>query len=275
MSTRAVIIGDTGIRIGGGAPLALMAGPCVIESLEHCLLVGEAARRVCESLGIPFIFKASFDKANRSSFESFRGPGLEEGLKILARVRSRLGVPVLSDIHEPSQAAAAGQVLDVIQIPAFLCRQTDLLVAAARTGRPVNIKKGQFVAPEQMRLAVDKVRQAGNPQVMVTERGTFFGYGRLVNDFAGLSLMRQFAPVIFDATHSCQLPGGGGSVTGGQREMVPVLARAAAAVGVDALFMEVHDRPDQAKSDAATVWPVDRLRGVLEACLKAAEAARA
>jgi 2-dehydro-3-deoxyphosphooctonate aldolase (KDO 8-P synthase) len=275
MSTRAVIIGDTGIRIGGGAPLALMAGPCVIESLEHCLLVGEAARRVCESLGIPFVFKASFDKANRSSFESFRGPGLEEGLKILARVRSRLGVPVLSDIHEPSQAAAAGQVLDVIQIPAFLCRQTDLLVAAARTGRPVNIKKGQFVAPEQMRLAVDKVRQAGNPQVMVTERGTFFGYGRLVNDFAGLSLMRQFAPVIFDATHSCQLPGGGGSVTGGQREMVPVLARAAAAVGVDALFMEVHDRPDQAKSDAATVWPVDRLRGVLEACLKAAEAARA
>ena len=275
MSTRAVIIGDTGIRIGGGAPLALMAGPCVIESLEHCLLVGEAARRVCESLGIPFIFKASFDKANRSSFESFRGPGLEEGLKILARVRSRLGVPVLSDIHEPSQAAAAGQVLDVIQIPAFLCRQTDLLVAAARTGRPVNIKKGQFVAPEQMRLAVDKVRQAGNSQVMVTERGTFFGYGRLVNDFAGLSLMRQFAPVIFDATHSCQLPGGGGSVTGGQREMVPVLARAAAAVGVDALFMEVHDRPDQAKSDAATVWPVDRLRGVLEACLKAAEAARA
>jgi 2-dehydro-3-deoxyphosphooctonate aldolase (KDO 8-P synthase) len=275
MSTRAVIIGDTGIRIGGGAPLALMAGPCVIESLEHCLLVGEAARRVCESLGIPFVFKASFDKANRSSFESFRGPGLEEGLKILARVRSRLGVPVLSDIHEPSQAAAAGQVLDVIQVPAFLCRQTDLLVAAARTGRPVNIKKGQFVAPEQMRLAVDKVRQAGNPQVMVTERGTFFGYGRLVNDFAGLSLMRQFAPVIFDATHSCQLPGGGGSVTGGQREMVPVLARAAAAVGVDALFMEVHDRPDQAKSDAATVWPVDRLRGVLEACLKAAEAARA
>lgn len=275
MSTRAVIIGDTGIRIGGGAPLALMAGPCVIESLEHCLLVGEAARRVCEPLGIPFIFKASFDKANRSSFESFRGPGLEEGLKILARVRSRLGVPVLSDIHEPSQAAAAGQVLDVIQVPAFLCRQTDLLVAAARTGRPVNIKKGQFVAPEQMRLAVDKVRQAGNPQVMVTERGTFFGYGRLVNDFAGLSLMRQFAPVIFDATHSCQLPGGGGSVTGGQREMVPVLARAAAAVGVDALFMEVHDRPDQAKSDAATVWPVDRLRGVLEACLKAAEAARA
>jgi len=275
MSTRAVIIGDTGIRIGGGAPLALMAGPCVIESLEHCLLVGEAARRVCESLGIPFVFKASFDKANRSSLESFRGPGLEEGLKILARVRSRLGVPVLSDIHEPSQAAAAGQVLDVIQIPAFLCRQTDLLVAAARTGRPVNIKKGQFVAPEQMRLAVDKVRQAGNSQVMVTERGTFFGYGRLVNDFAGLSLMRQFAPVIFDATHSCQLPGGGGSVTGGQREMVPVLARAAAAVGVDALFMEVHDRPDQAKSDAATVWPVDRLRGVLEACLKAAEAARA
>ncbi len=274
MNTRAVTLGEAGIRIGGGASLALIAGPCVIESLEHCLRVGEAARRVCEALGMPFIFKASFDKANRSSIESFRGPGLEEGLRILAGVRSRLGVPVLSDIHEPSQAAAAGVVLDVIQIPAFLCRQTDLLVAAARTGKPVNIKKGQFVAPEQMRLAVDKVRQAGNPQVMVTERGTFFGYGRLVNDFTGLTLMRQFAPVVFDATHSCQLPGGGGTVTGGQREMVPVLARAAAAVGVDALFMEVHDRPDQAKSDAATVWPVDRLRGVLEACLKAAQAAR-
>jgi len=273
MSTRAVSIGDTGIRIGGGFPFALIAGPCVIESLEHCLIVGEVACRTCEALGIPFIFKASFDKANRSSIESFRGPGLEEGLKVLAEVRSRLGVPVLSDIHEPSQAAAAGAVLDVIQVPAFLCRQTDLLVAAARTGKPVNIKKGQFVAPEQMRLAVDKVRHAGNPQVMVTERGTFFGYGRLVNDFAGLSVMRQFAPVVFDATHSCQLPGGG-SVTGGQREMVPVLARAAAAVGVDALFMEVHDRPDKAKSDAATVWPVDRLREVLEACLKAAEAAR-
>jgi len=273
MSTRAVSIGDTGIRIGGGFRFALIAGPCVIESLEHCLIVGEVACRTCEALGIPFIFKASFDKANRSSIESFRGPGLEEGLKVLAEVRSRLGVPVLSDIHEPSQAAAAGAVLDVIQVPAFLCRPTDLLVAAARTGKPVNIKKGQFVAPEQMRLAVDKVRHAGNPQVMVTERGTFFGYGRLVNDFAGLSVMRQFAPVVFDATHSCQLPGGG-SVTGGQREMVPGLARAAAAVGVDALFMEVHDRPDKAKSDAATVWPVDRLREVLEACLKAAEAAR-
>jgi len=273
MSTRAVSIGDTGIRIGGGFPFALIAGPCVIESLEHCLIVGEVACRTCEALGIPFIFKASFDKANRSSIESFRGPGLEEGLKVLAEVRSRLGVPVLSDIHEPSQAAAAGAVLDVIQVPAFLCRQTDLLVAAARTGKPVNIKTGQFVAPEQMRLAVDKVRHAGNPQVMVTERGTFFGYGRLVNDFAGLSVMRQFAPVVFDATHSCQLPGGG-SVTGGQREMVPVLARAAAAVGVDALFMEVHDRPDKAKSDAATVWPVDRRGEVLEACLMAAEAAR-
>ncbi len=273
MSTRAVSIGDTGIRIGGGFPFALIAGPCVIESLEHCLIVGEVACRTCEALGIPFIFKASFDKANRSSIESFRGPGLEEGLKVLAEVRSRLGVPVLSDIHEPSQAAAAGAVLDVIQVPAFLCRQTDLLVAAARTGKPVNIKKGQFVAPEQMRLAVDKVRHAGNPQVMVTERGTFFGYGRLVNDFAGLSVMRQFAPVVFDATHSCQLPGGG-SVTGGQREMVPVLARAAAAVGVDALFMEVHDRPEKAKRDAATVWPVDRRGEVLEACLMAAEAAR-
>lgn len=274
MKTHAVTIGDADIRIGGGAPLALIAGPCVIESLDHCLLVGEAVRNVCEALHIPFIFKASYDKANRSSVGSFRGPGLEQGLKVLGRVRARLGVPVLSDIHEPAQAAPAGEVVDVIQIPAFLCRQTDLLVAAARTGKPVNIKKGQFVAPEQMRLAVEKVREArATSNVMLTERGTFFGYGRLVNDFAGLPIMRQFAPVVFDATHSCQLPGGGGTVTGGLREMVPVLARAAAAVGIDALFLEVHDRPDQAKSDAATVWPVDRLRELLEACLTAAQAA--
>jgi 2-dehydro-3-deoxyphosphooctonate aldolase (KDO 8-P synthase) len=265
METQAVAIGD--VKIGGGAPLALIAGPCVIESLEHCLLVGEAVRTVCDSLHLPYIFKASYDKANRTSIESYRGPGLEEGLKILDRVRSKLGVPVLSDIHEPAHAAPAGEVLDAIQIPAFLCRQTDLLVAAAKTGKPVNIKKGQFVAPEQMRLAVGKVRQAGNTNVLLTERGTFFGYGRLVNDFAGLAIMRQFAPVVFDATHSCQLPGGGGTVTGGTRETVPVLARAACAVGVDALFMEVHDRPEQARSDAATVWPVNRLRGVLEACL--------
>ncbi len=273
MKTHAATIGD--LTIGGGAPLALIAGPCVIESMRHCLLVGRTIRDVCESLNIPCIFKASYDKANRSSAGSFRGPGLREGLRILKRVRAELGVPVLSDIHEPAHAAPAGKVLDVLQIPAFLCRQTDLLVAAAKTGRPVNIKKGQFVAPEQMALAVEKVRRAGNGNVLLTERGTFFGYDRLVNDFAGIPILRQFAPVVFDATHSCQLPGGGGTITGGRREMVPVLARAAAAVGIDALFLEVHDRPDRAKSDPATVWPLDRLREVLEACLAVSRAQQA
>jgi 2-dehydro-3-deoxyphosphooctonate aldolase (KDO 8-P synthase) len=270
MTPEAVTIGD--IRVGGGAPLVLIAGPCVIESLDHCLAVGEAARKTCEALGVPYVFKASFDKANRTSIDCFRGPGLDEGLAILDRVRSRLGVPVTSDIHEPAQATPAGQVLDILQIPAFLCRQTDLLLAAARTGKAVNVKKGQFMAPEQMRLAADKIRQAGNPRVLLTERGTFFGYGRLVNDFTGLPIMRQYAPVVFDATHSCQLPGGQGTSSGGLRDMAPLLARAAAAVGIDALFMEVHDRPDQAKSDAATVWPLTRLREVLEPCLAITDA---
>jgi len=265
MKPEAVTVGD--VRIGNGAPLVVIAGPCVIESLDHCLAVGEAARRTCDALHVPYIFKASFDKANRTSLDSFRGPGLDEGLAILDRVRSRLGVPVTSDIHEPAQAAPAGQVLDIIQIPAFLCRQTDLLLAAARTGKVVNVKKGQFMAPEQMRPAVEKIRQAGNSRVLLTERGTFFGYGRLVNDFTGIPILRQYAPVVFDATHSCQLPGGRGTSSGGLREMAPLLARAAVAVGIDALFLEVHDRPDQARSDAATVWPVDRLREVLERCL--------
>lgn len=270
-AARTVRVGD--VPIGGSGPLVLIAGPCVIESLRHCLTVGKAVQRICESLHVPYIFKASYDKANRSSADSFRGPGLKAGLAILARVRAELGVPVLSDIHEPSHAAPAGEALDILQIPAFLCRQTDLLAAAARTGRCVNIKKGQFVAPEQMRLAVEKVRRARNANVLVTERGTFFGYGRLVNDFTAIPVMRKLAPVVFDATHSCQLPGGGGTITGGQREMVPILARAAAAVGIDALFLEVHDRPDRAKSDPATVWPVDRLREVLEICLAVSRAA--
>jgi len=266
MPTGAVTIRD--IRIGGGAPLALIAGPCVIESLSHCLLMARGIRDVCRLLGMPFVFKASYDKANRSSGESFRGPGLEEGLRILEQVRSEVGVPVLSDIHSPEHAAPAGLVLDVVQIPAFLCRQTDLLVAAARTGRPVNIKKGQFMAPEQMELAAEKVRRAGNPNVLLTERGTFFGYGRLVNDLTAIPILRRYAPVVFDATHSCQLPGGEQTRSGGLREMVPVLARAACAVGIDALFLEVHDRPDQAKSDPATVWPLDRLRSLLQTCLE-------
>lgn len=270
MSRESVTIGR--ISIGGGAPLALIAGPCVIESLDHCLAVGEAARITCDALGVPLIFKASFDKANRSSEASFRGPGLDEGLRILERVRTKLGVPVLTDIHEPVQAAPAGEVVDVLQIPAFLCRQTDLLIAAARTGKPVNVKKGQFVAPDQMRLAVEKIMAAGGRDVLLTERGTFFGYGRLVNDFTALPLMRGFAPVVFDATHSCQLPGGQGAQSGGRRDMVPVLARAAVAVGVDALFLEIHDDPDKARSDPATVWPVQRLAEVLEPCLTVAAA---
>jgi 2-dehydro-3-deoxyphosphooctonate aldolase (KDO 8-P synthase) len=265
MPTQTVTVGK--IAIGGGAPLALIAGPCVIESMNHCLSVGGEIKKICDSLGIPFIFKASYDKANRSSPGSFRGPGPADGLKILARVREIVGVPVLSDIHESAHAPLAGETLDVIQIPAFLCRQTDLLVAAARAGKPVNIKKGQFMSPEQMELACEKVRAAGNDNVLLTERGTFFGYGRLVNDFAGLQIMRQYAPVVFDATHSCQLPGGAGTQSGGLREMVPILTRAAVAVGIDALFMEVHDNPAKAKSDAATVWPLDQLKTLLEQCL--------
>lgn len=250
-------------RVGRGQPLLLIAGPCVIESLDHCLKLGEAIAAVARRVGLPYVFKASFDKANRSSLHSYRGPGLEDGLAILEQVRGRLGVPVLSDIHEPAQAAAAGQVLDCLQVPAFLCRQTDLLVACGRTGRCVNIKKGQFLAPEKMELAVEKVVETGSRNVLVTDRGTTFGYERLVNDMTGLAVMRRFAPVIFDATHSVQHPGGSGNVTGGAREFIPLLARAATAAGIDGLFLEVHDDPPRAKSDAATVWPLDRLEELL------------
>jgi 2-dehydro-3-deoxyphosphooctonate aldolase (KDO 8-P synthase) len=259
-------------RLGAGQPLALIAGPCVIESAEHSLRLAERIAEIARTLELPYIFKASFDKANRSSLDSFRGPGLEQGLGILGQVRERLGVPVLSDIHEPAQAAPAGEVLDVLQVPAFLCRQTDLLLACGRAGKCVNIKKGQFLAAEKMQLAVEKVRSTGNPDVLVTDRGTFFGYERLVNDFTGLELMGRFAPVVFDATHSVQYPGGSGNVTGGAREFIPVLTRAAVAAGVDALFLEVHDDPDHAKSDAATVWPLDRLEDLLAACLRIREA---
>jgi 2-dehydro-3-deoxyphosphooctonate aldolase (KDO 8-P synthase) len=203
---------------------------------------------------------------------SFRGPGLEDGLAILKRVRDELGLPVLSDVHEPAQAGPAGAVLDCLQVPAFLCRQTDLLVACGETGKAVNIKKGQFLAPEKMQLAVEKVRSTGNQNVLVTDRGTFFGYERLVNDFTGLAVARQFAPVVFDATHSVQYPGGG-EVTGGKREYIPLLARAAVAVGIDALFMEVHDDPEHAGSDAATVWPLTELEPLLATLLRIRAAA--
>ena len=253
--------------LGPGRPLVLIAGPCVIESAEHCLRLGEQIAGIARRLELPYVFKASYDKANRSSLDSYRGPGLEEGLRILERVRDALGVPVLSDVHEPQQALAAAGVLDCLQVPAFLCRQTDLLIACGRSGRCVNIKKGQFLAPEKMGLAVEKVRSTGNDNVLVTERGTFFGYQRLVNDFTALPVLRQFAPVVFDATHSAQHPGGG-SVTGGQRDHIPLLARAAVAAGIDALFLEVHDDPDHALSDAATVWPLERLEPLLAEVLR-------
>ncbi len=270
-SADSVKLGDIAF---GHTLLPLIAGPCVIESRDHTLRLAESIDRVTNALGIPFIFKASFDKANRSSLQSRRGPGLEEGLAILRDVAAEVGVPVTSDIHEAPQAAPAGEVLDVLQIPAFLCRQTDLLVAAAETGKVINLKKGQFISPEEMRLAVEKVRQSGNERVLLTERGTFFGYGRLVNDMAAIPRMQTYAPVIFDATHSCQLPGQGGTQSGGQREMTPILASAAIAAGADALFLEVHDQPDQALSDSATVWPLDQLEPLLKRCLRIAEASR-
>jgi 2-dehydro-3-deoxyphosphooctonate aldolase (KDO 8-P synthase) len=220
------------------------------------------------------VFKASYDKANRSSIHSFRGPGLEEGLAILAAVRRRFDVPVLSDIHDPRQAAPAGEVLDCVQIPAFLCRQTDLLVAAAGTGRCVNIKKGQFMAPEQMSTVVEKLGESGCDNFLLTERGTFFGYNRLVNDMAAIATMQAWAPVVFDATHSCQLPGKAGTISGGQRQYVGTLAAAAVAAGADALFMEVHDDPDRAKSDPATVFPLSQLDALLERLLSIAEVVR-
>jgi 2-dehydro-3-deoxyphosphooctonate aldolase (KDO 8-P synthase) len=271
VTDRTVAIGQ--VVVGPGRPLAVIAGPCVIESLDHCLRVGERAAAICRKLRLGYVFKASFDKANRTSVTSYRGPGLQEGLATLEKIRDRLGVPVLSDIHEPAQAAPAARVLDCLQIPAFLCRQTDLVVAAAGTGKPLNIKKGQFVSPQEMQFAVAKAKQAGNEKVLLCERGTFFGYGRLVNDFTGLAIMRQWAPVVFDVTHSTQEPGVAGGVSGGNRHFTPLLARAAVAAGCDALFLEIHDDPARAKSDAATVWPVERLEPLLRTCEAVHEAA--
>lgn len=251
-------------RIGQGQPLALIAGPCVIESKEHTLRLAESIQRICVERSIPFIFKASYDKANRSSLHSFRGPGLDEGLNILAAVRRRLEVPVLSDIHLPEQAAPAGEALDCLQIPAFLCRQTDLLIAAAQTGKCVNVKKGQFMSPEEMGNVCVKLGESKCENFTLTERGTFFGYNRLVNDMTAIEKMRAHAPVVFDATHSCQLPGGAGTMSGGQRQFVGTLAFAGVAAGADALFMEVHDDPDHAKSDPATVYPLDQLGRLLD-----------
>jgi len=261
------------VEIGGGT-LALIAGPCVAEGLALCLDVAGRLAEVCRALGVGYVFKASYDKANRTSVESFRGPGLQTGLEWLSAVRERIGVPVLSDIHNPDQAAPAAKVLDCLQIPAFLCRQTDLLQAAGRTGLPVNIKKGPFVAPGDMRQAVEKVRATGNDKVLLTERGTSFGYNRLVTDFRAIPLMRRLAPVIFDATHSVQEPGGLGGASGGQREFVPTLAYAAMAAGADALFVETHPDPDKALSDAASQTPLRDVRELLARCLEFFRTAR-
>jgi len=247
--TRAVRIGAV-VAIGGGAPLALIGGPCAIENEKHALMVAERLQRVTADARVPFIYKSSYDKANRSSINAYRGPGLTEGLRILRKVKDETGLAVLSDVHDVSEVAPAAQVLDVLQVPAFLCRQTDLIVACARSGRPVNVKKGQFVAPRDMINVVEKVRASGTEDLLLTERGTSFGYNNLVVDFRGLPIMRAFGyPVVFDATHAVQLPGGQGDRSGGERQYVQALARAAVAVGVDALFMEMHEDPDRTLED--------------------------
>jgi len=255
----------SGVRIGGGGRFALVAGPCALESLDLALEVGETVRDCCRALGIGYVFKASFDKANRTSGGAERGPGLERGLEQLAEIRRRLGVPVLTDIHESDQAERAACSVDVLQIPAFLCRQTDLVRAAARTGKPLNVKKAQFLAPEDMRSVLEKCREVGNDRVILCERGTSFGYRNLVVDFRSLSVLRGLgAPVMFDATHSVQAPGGLGGASGGDRRFVRTLARAALAVGVDALFLEVHPDPDRAMSDGPNMVPLRALPPLLE-----------
>ena len=255
-------LGD--ITIGGASPFVLIAGPCVIESEAHALDLAGRLVEIARRTRVPFIFKASYDKANRTSGRSFRGPGLDEGLRVLAQIKSRYNVPILTDIHEPSHAAAAADVADVLQIPAFLCRQTDLLVAAAKTGRIVNIKKGQFLAPDDVKHAVAKVVDAGNPRVLLTERGTSFGYHHLVVDMCAFPMMRaQGLPVVFDVTHSLQLPGGGDGVTAGQAEYIVPLASAGVAAGVDGVFLEVHEEPSRAKSDAQNALRLDALEPLL------------
>lgn len=261
------------VEVGGA--LFLIAGPCVIESEEHALKMADAINSVARKLSVPYIFKASYDKANRTSLKSFRGPGLEEGLRILERVKQQIKVPVLTDVHEATDVEAVAAAVDVVQIPAFLCRQTDLLVAAAKHARAINIKKGQFVSPWDMKHAVEKVRQSGNNNVFLTERGSSFGYNNLVVDMRSLAIMRQFAPAVFDATHSVQLPSAGANgqaISGGQPEFIPLLSRAAVAAGVDGVFMEVHDNPAQAKSDGANALDLKDLEDVLKELLAVRDA---
>ncbi len=252
-------------EVGLDRPLFLIAGPCVIESEGLILDIAGQLKTLTDELGIPFIFKSSFDKANRSSHQSFRGPGMEAGLEVLAKVKSSIGVPVLTDVHEDTDLAAVAEVVDVLQTPAFLCRQTNFIVNVCSQGRPVNIKKGQFLAPHDMVNVIDKARSTGNEQIMACERGVSFGYNNLVSDMRGLAIMRRTgAPVVFDATHSVQMPGGLGSASGGQRDMVPVLARAAVAAGVSGLFMETHPDPAKALSDGPNSWPLHLMRPLLE-----------
>jgi 2-dehydro-3-deoxyphosphooctonate aldolase (KDO 8-P synthase) len=256
----------------GRGKLFLIAGPCVIESEQHARTMADAIQRITSDLGIPYIFKASYDKANRTSIRSFRGPGLIEGCRILRTVAETTGLPVLTDVHTPQDCAPVGEAVDVLQIPAFLCRQTDLLIAAAETGKAINVKKGQFVAPLDMRHAVEKVRDSGNPRVSLTERGASFGYNNLVVDMRSLPIMRSFAPVIFDGTHSVQTPSAANGVSGGQPEFIPVLARAAVAAGIDGIFLEVHDDPAHAKSDGANALHLNHLKATLEQLLAIHEA---
>jgi len=257
------------IAIGGGAPLALIAGPCVIESDAHATMIADSLVKVTARCGVPLIFKASYDKANRTSLKSFRGPGIDDGLKVLSAIKKRFDLPILTDIHEANQAAPVAEVADVLQIPAFLSRQTDLIVAAARTGRTINLKKGQFLAPNDMKHAIAKVVESGNSRVFVTERGFSFGYNNLVVDMRAFPMLRSLGyPVVYDATHSLQLPGGGDGVTAGQAEYIEPLAAAAVAAGIDGLFVEVHDNPARAKSDGQNALPLERVEPLLRHLLR-------
>jgi 2-dehydro-3-deoxyphosphooctonate aldolase (KDO 8-P synthase) len=257
------------------SPLFVIAGPCVIESADVCLTVARHVKGVCEKLGLAYVFKASFDKANRSSNSSFRGPGLTDGLAVLQRIREEVGLPVLTDVHESEQVPAVAKVVDILQVPAFLARQTDLLVACGRAGKTINVKKGQFMAPQEMANAVEKIRSAGGKNVLLTERGTFFGYNRLVNDFTGLAVMKSFGcPVVFDVTHSTQQPAGMGNQSGGNPQYSPLLARAAVVAGVDGLFLECHPEPKKAKSDAATMLGLDEVEPLLTQCKQLADLRR-
>jgi len=262
MPSREVSVGS--LHIGGGRPFVFIGGPCVIESRDHVLRHATALRQITARAGVPFIFKASFDKANRTSLRAYRGPGMHEGLKILAAVRSELGIPVLTDVHERDQIVPVAQVVDVLQTPAFLCRQTDFLLAVAAAGKPVNVKKGQFLAPWDMGPVLQKLASTGNQRLLVTERGASFGYNNLVSDMRALTIMAQFGfPVVFDAGHSAQLPGGQGTASGGQREFIRPLARAAMATGIDALFLEVHEDPDHALSDGPNSYRLDAVESLL------------